>query len=107
MNEENNFVHQGECLNVDGTKGILVEDTIAYALCDTSMSIVNISDKHNPQKLSNYPLQEDHISKSDVNDSLLVFNSWEGLSIINILDPFHPFLEYKSSQYPGEQPRPA
>jgi len=102
LNEENNFILQGECLNIDGTRGILVKDTIAYALCDTSISIVNISDQHNPQKLSGYPLQEDHISKSDVNDSILVFNSWEGLSIINIHDPFLPFLEYKSLLYPGE-----
>lgn len=101
LNEENSFILQGECLNVDGTKGILVKDTIAFALSDTSISILKISDQHNPQKLSHYQLQEDHISKSDVNDSILVFNSWEGLSIINILDPFFPFLEYKSLLYPG------
>lgn len=101
LNEENNFILQGECLNVNGSKGILIKDTLAFTLCDTSLSIINISNFNFPNKLSEYPLQESGISGSDIRDSLLIFHSWQGLSIINISDPFLPYLEFQSTIIPG------
>ena len=102
LDGQNNFILQGECTNVDGTNKLLVKDTLAYAICNQSISIINISNFNSPQVLFNYKLpQDDIISKADVNDSILVYYSGLGLSILDIKNSLNPLLIYHDTIYYG------
>jgi Secretion system C-terminal sorting domain len=83
LDEQYNFIIEGELDNIDGRFGLLIKDSTVYAIGNHSIILIDVSDKKNPQILASYP-NSDIVGASLIFENLLIYSHWGGLKIFDI-----------------------